>query len=49
MKLLFDQNISFRIVKSVSAEFNDCVHVSKADLLNATDMEIWTFAKFSNT
>ncbi len=45
MKLLFDQNISFRIVRKLQVVFKDCQHVSDADLLNATDTEIWNYAK----
>lgn len=45
MKLLFDQNISFRIIKLLKEDFFDCIHVSRAGLTNATDLEIWNFAK----
>lgn len=44
-KLLFDQNISFRIVKKLSIYFPDCQHISDCGLLNCTDEEIWGFAK----
>ena len=44
-EIAFDQNISFRIVRKLQVEFKDCQHVSDAGLLNATDTEIWNYAK----
>ena len=48
MTLLFDQNISYKIVKLLSGIFPGCAHVTKAGLTNASDDEIWTFAKRNN-
>jgi predicted nuclease of predicted toxin-antitoxin system len=49
MKLLFDANISFRIVKKLQFAFPDCLHVSKTGLAYpAKDPEIWKFAKQNN-
>jgi predicted nuclease of predicted toxin-antitoxin system len=45
MKLLFDQNISFRLVKQIAHVFPSSKHVSDAGLLNCEDQEIWLFAK----
>jgi predicted nuclease of predicted toxin-antitoxin system len=45
MKLLFDQNISYRIVKKVLHLFPDCKHISSCGLLNAEDPEIWDYAR----
>ena len=45
MKLLFDQNISFRIVKNLSKEVEDISHVVYEKLHNATDLEIWEYAR----
>jgi predicted nuclease of predicted toxin-antitoxin system len=45
MKLLFDQNISFRILKKLSDSFPDSSHVKTEGLINATDLDIWEFAK----
>jgi len=45
MKLLFDQNISFRITKKLKAVFQEAKHVSDCGLSNAEDPEIWKFAK----
>ena len=45
MKLLFDQNISFRLIKRISDFFPDAEQVKNLGLENATDMEIWHFAK----
>ena len=48
MKLLFDQNISYRIVKKVSDRFPGCLHVSSCGLNDAEDSNIWAFAKHNN-
>jgi len=45
MKLLFDQNISFRILVKLSDSFYDSRHVKTEDLINVTDLEIWDYAK----
>ncbi len=45
MKLLFDQNISFRISKKVTDVFAGCQHVTDVKLEDAEDLEIWQYAK----
>ena len=45
MKLLFDQNISFRIMRLLPEYFVDCCHVRSVGLSNHKDSEIWQFAK----
>lgn len=45
MRLLFDQNISFRITKKLIDLFPDCKHVSDCGLMDSTDSEIWDYAK----
>ncbi len=45
MKLLFDQNISFRAVGKLLEEFPDAKHVKEFDLVSASDGQIWNFAK----
>jgi predicted nuclease of predicted toxin-antitoxin system len=45
MKLLFDQNISFRLVKRLNDLFPNCDQVRNLGLENASDVEIWQFAK----
>ena len=42
MKLLFDQNISFRIAKKLQSYFPGCLHVSECNLSNCEDSEIWS-------
>jgi len=45
MKLLFDANISYRIIKKLKIHFPGCLHVSKSGLtLPITDRKIWQFA-----
>lgn len=45
MKILFDQNISFRLVKQITDIFPEATQVRHLSLENATDQEIWNFAK----
>ena len=45
MKLLFDQNISFRVVGHVVECFPNSGQIRELGLENATDIEIWKFAK----
>ena len=45
MKLLFDQNISPKILKLLSEYTLDCQQVRFVDLENAADMQIFQFAK----
>lgn len=45
MKLLFDQNISFRIKGKLPVEFQNCRHVSDLGLQNTEDNIIWEYAK----
>lgn len=43
MKLLFDQNISFRIIKKIIIAFPEAKHVSDVGLAGAEDTEICQF------
>lgn len=45
MKLLLDQNISYRVVKNISGVYPNVRHVSSLGLLNEEDLLIWNFAK----
>ncbi len=45
MKLLFDQNISFRVAKKLQNYFSGCKHVSECKLNDAEDATIWEYAK----
>lgn len=45
MKLLFDQNISFRIVKSLESHFEKVTQVRLENLENSADRDIWEYAK----
>lgn len=44
MRLLFDQNLSRRLVGMLRDAFPDSVHVVDAGLDTATDREIWEYA-----
>ncbi len=45
MKLLFDQNISFRLIKLISDFYPNAKQVRELGLENATDNEIFEYAK----
>jgi predicted nuclease of predicted toxin-antitoxin system len=45
VNLLFDQNISPRILKALSREFSNCQQVRFAGLENSSDFEIFLFAR----
>ena len=45
MKLLFDQNISFRIIKILDTHFPGAAQVGEIRLNGATDREIWQYAR----
>ena len=45
MKLLFDQNISFRIMRLLPDSFADCRHVRSVGLNDCDDPVIWQYAK----
>ncbi len=48
MKLLFDQNISFKIINKISAYFPEAKQVVELNLYNSTDLEIWNYAKINS-
>ena len=48
MKLLFDQNISFRIINRISDIFPDSKQVRELGLENSKDVQIFEFAKKHN-
>ena len=45
MKLLFDQNISFRIIKILNNKFPGAAQIRELHLENSSDFEIWNYAK----
>jgi predicted nuclease of predicted toxin-antitoxin system len=45
LKLLFDQNISFRILSKIKVNFPDAKQVRQLGIENYADIEIWKFAK----
>ena len=48
MRLLFDQNISFRITKRLYSYFSGCKHVSDFGLHNCEDHVVWQYARKNN-
>jgi predicted nuclease of predicted toxin-antitoxin system len=45
VKLLFDENLSRRLIAQVADLFPGTLHVSSVNLLQATDVEVWEYAK----
>lgn len=45
MKLLFDQNISHRLVTRLKDIFPESRQIRDLDLENSTDKQIWEYAK----
>jgi len=45
MKLLYDQNLSHRLVALLSDLFPDSEHVRNVGLQEADDRQIWEYAK----
>ena len=48
MRLLFDQNISFRIIKKIEDIFPDSEQTLRLNLDKTSDLEIWEYAKRNN-
>jgi len=48
MKLLFDENISFKLCKRLEDIYPNSTHVRFVNLENKDDSEIWQFAKKEN-
>ena len=44
MKLLIDQNISHRIIDSISDIYPDSIHLTEVHLATSSDLEIWEYA-----
>lgn len=45
MKLIFDQNISHKILKLLTSDFKDSTTVKKENLIDLPDRRIWEYAK----
>ncbi len=45
MKLLFDENLSPKLVARLASEFPDSLHVSRAELDQADDATVWKYAE----
>ena len=47
MKLLFDENLSRKLVGRLAHLYPESAHVVEVDLVESPDREIWEFAKTS--
>ncbi len=45
MKLLFDENISFRMIKRIEVNFPGSIHCRNITQEVLTDLQIWEYAK----
>jgi predicted nuclease of predicted toxin-antitoxin system len=48
VKLLFDENLSRKLVGRLAELYPESAHVAEFDLLESADREIWEFAKSGN-
>lgn len=48
MKLLFDQNISFRLLRKIEVQYPEAKQVKELSLENSTDMQIWEYARVNH-
>jgi hypothetical protein len=48
VRLLFDENLSRKLVVRLAELYPDSIHVAQAGLLECPDREIWEFAKAGN-
>jgi predicted nuclease of predicted toxin-antitoxin system len=48
MKLLFDENLSHKLVRLLADLFPDSIHVREVGLKAADDPVVWEYAKNSN-
>ena len=45
MKLLFDENLSPRLVELLAADFPDSTHIERVGLRGSTDTAVWNYAR----
>ena len=45
MKLLFDENLSPRLLDTLQADFPDSTHIERLKMRGATDAAIWSYAR----
>ena len=45
MKILFDENLSYRVVRELQLSWPECRSLAEVGLKQASDTEIWNFAK----
>ncbi len=45
IKLLLDENISFKVAKGIKEFFEEVNHLSDLRLINSSDIDIWQYAK----
>ena len=48
MKLLFDENLSRKLVERLATLYPGSAHVASFDLLAQPDAEVWAFAQRNN-
>ena len=48
MKILIDENLSWRVKKSLSQYFTEVTHISDFRKLAESDQQIWDWSKKSN-
>jgi predicted nuclease of predicted toxin-antitoxin system len=45
VKLLFDENLSSRLLELLAADFPDSAHIERLGMRGASDAAIWAYAR----
>lgn len=45
IKLLFDQNLSYKLVQRLKNIYPDSIHIASVNLDKSSDIDVWKFAK----
>jgi len=45
LKLLFDENLSLRLLETLQADFPDSTHIERLKMRGATDAAIWAYTR----
>ncbi|MDF1882319.1 DUF5615 family PIN-like protein [Sulfurimonas sp. SAG-AH-194-C21] len=48
MKLLFDQNLSYRLVSRLKDIYPNSIHIASINLDKSSDRDVWKYAKENN-
>jgi len=49
IKLLFDQNLSYRLITKLKMDYPDSTHVEAVELDKSSDIDVWQYAKVNRS